>query len=342
MSENNTKARAAMVRHLAAAIRLRGLQTAEAAAWLDVPQEKIEAMQRGDADTFSLAELEAMAQAGERRETEPQIPADTVFHLALYERLQPHSEWRGGRLADTDLLTLEEAAAFASKHAGEEITARDFLRAAGRGEITLRAIVHRAAKVRKHDGGVYCNKGEPNENIVPAGCIANLPLTACQRLANAGRASWRTFDSFEAIDGIRMRYTKGMLTDDEPDFETVPDDCRVVGYDVHALADEYCAPEDAPQAATPAPVVAGSPDDGEVWKVKARDRANDIIKRQQERDYYPSQENIADKIAREFRKDGIVGAGGKPLTGAYIKRHALKGISSAKGRQLSTSIRRGK
>ena len=51
-----------------------------------------------------------------------------------------------------------------------------------------------------------------------------------------------------------MRYTKGMLTDDEPDFETVPDDCRVVGYDVHALADEYCAPEDAPQAATPAPV----------------------------------------------------------------------------------------
>ena len=55
-----------------------------------------------------------------------------------------------------------------------------------------------------------------------------------------------------------MRYTKGMLTDDEPDFETVPDDCRVVGYDVHALADEYCAPEDAPQAATPAPVVADS------------------------------------------------------------------------------------
>ena len=40
-----------------------------------------------------------------------------------------------------------------------------------------------------------------------------------------------------------MRYTKGMLADDEPDFETVPDDCRVVGYDVHALADEYTAPE---------------------------------------------------------------------------------------------------
>ena len=176
------------------------------------------------------------------------------YQYPRFERLQPRSEWRGGRLADTDLLTLEEAAGFASKHAGEEITARDFLRAAGRGEITLRAIVHRAAKVRKHDGGVYCNKGEPNENIVPKGCIANLPLTACQHLANAGRASWRTFDSFEERNGILMRYTKGMLTDDEPDFETVPDDCRVVGYDVHALADEYCAPEDAPQAATPAPL----------------------------------------------------------------------------------------
>ena len=193
------------------------------------------------------------------------------YQYPRFERLQPRSEWRGGRLADTDLLTLEEAAGFASKHAGEEITARDFLRAAGRGEITLRAIVHRAARVRKHDGGVLFNKGEPNENIVPKGCIANLPLTACQHLANAGRASWRTFDSFEERNGILMRYTKGMLTDDEPDFETVPDDCRVVGYDVHALADEYCAPEDAPQAATPAPV-SDSPSNAPAWTVNKPQR----------------------------------------------------------------------
>jgi len=165
------------------------------------------------------------------------------YQYPRFERLQPRSEWRGGRLADTDLLTLEEAAGFASKHAGEEITARDFLRAAGRGEITLRAIVHRAAKVRKHDGGVLFNKGEPNENIVPAGAIPTLPLSACQHLANAGRASWRTFDGFEERNGMLMRYTKGMLADDEPDFETVSADCRVVGYDVHALADEYTAPE---------------------------------------------------------------------------------------------------
>ena len=196
------------------------------------------------------------------------------YQYPRFERLQPRSEWRGGRLADTDLLTLEEAAGFASKHAGEEITARDFLRAAGRGEITLRAIVHRAAKVRKHDGGVLFNKGEPNENIVPAGAIPTLPLSACQHLANAGRASWRTFDGFDERNGILMRYTKGMLADDEPDFETVPDDCRVVGYDVHALADEYTAPEAKQAEPQAAPVVADSASTAPDWTVSKPQRYN--------------------------------------------------------------------
>ena len=91
-----------------------------------------------------------------------------------------------------------------------------------------------------------------------------------------------------------------------------------------------------------APVVVGSAEDGEAWKAKARERADEIIKRQRAKDLHPSQEDIADEIAREFRADGVMGAGGKPLTGAYVKRHALKGISSAQNRQLSTSIRRGK
>lgn len=172
----------------------------------------------------------------------------------MFERLTPRTPWAGGRMTDTDVLTLADAASMATKHAGEPVTIGDFLRAAGRGEITLRAIVRTAAKVQKHDGGIYCNGGQENENRVPAGAIATLPLTACQHLAAAGRASWRTFDGFEIVDGVLLRYTKGELVAGEPDFETVPDDCRVVGYDVHALADEYCAPEDAPQAATPAPV----------------------------------------------------------------------------------------
>ena len=35
----------------------------------------------------------------------------------------------------------------------------------------------------------------------------------------------------------------------------MPDDCRVVGYDVHALADEYTAPEAAQAEPQAAPVV---------------------------------------------------------------------------------------
>ncbi len=80
------------------------------------------------------------------------------------------------------------------------------------------------------------------------------------------------------------------------------------------------------------------------WQSAAQTKAREIIKHQRVKDLYPSQTDIADQIAKEFRAatPPIVGAGGKPLTGAYIKRHALKGISSAQGRQLSTSPRRGK
>jgi len=184
------------------------------------------------------------------------------YSFPMFSRLEPRTEWRGGRITDIDVLPLEEAARMASKHAGQEVTPADFLRAAGRGEISLHAVVHRTARVRAHDGGVYCNKGTPNENIVPAGCIPILPLTACKHLANTGRASWRTFDGFEEIDGVPMRYAQGLLTDEEPDFETVPADCRVTGYSVRALADAFCdevPPPAQPQAAAPAPVVAETP-----------------------------------------------------------------------------------
>ena len=187
----------------------------------------------------------------------------------MFERLTPRTPWAGGRMTDTDVLTLADAASMATKHAGEPVTIGDFLRAAARGEITLRAIVHTAAKVQKHDGGIYCNAGQENENRVPAGAIATLPLTACQHLAAAGRASWRTFDGFELVEGVLQRYTKGELVAGEPDFETVPDDCRVVGYDVHALADEYTAPEATQAEPQAAPVVADSasnaPGNGKVW-----------------------------------------------------------------------------
>ena len=100
-----------------------------------------------------------------------------------------------------------------------------------------------------------------------------------------------------------------------------------------------------PQATTPspAPVWAVSEFGGDApWKEQARTRAYEIIKRDGAKDLYPNQVDIADEIAKQFRRDGVNGIGGKPLTGTYIKRHALNGISSEQGKQLSTAISRGK
>lgn len=180
------------------------------------------------------------------------------YDFPMFDRLVPKTPFRGGRIADTDLLNLSEAARFASVHAGTEITPADFLRAAGRGEITLRAIVHQTAKLQKIGGGVYCNAGQPNENTAPKGSILNLPLTVCKQLATTGLASWREFDGFERIEGILMRYTVAELDSDQSDFETVTADCMVTGDAVNALADAYID-EPAP-AQTPAPVVAASDD----------------------------------------------------------------------------------
>ena len=160
------------------------------------------------------------------------------FKISMYSRLKPRAPWTGGRITDTDLLSLAEATSMATQHAGKPVTVGDFLRAAGRGEILLRAIVHRRAKMQSHDGGICCNAGHPtDENVCPAGAIPTLPVSACKQLANAGRASWRTFDGHTERDGMQMRFDIWSLTDDEPDYETVLDDCRVMGDAVHALAD---------------------------------------------------------------------------------------------------------
>ena len=108
---------------------------------------------------------------------------EALCHHPEYVRLNPRAEWRGGNVADRDLLTLDEAARQASRHAGKEVTPADFLRAAAHGEIPLHAIARRAAKVQRIDGGILFNKGRVNENTVPAGSLPTLPVTACQHLA---------------------------------------------------------------------------------------------------------------------------------------------------------------
>lgn len=162
-----------------------------------------------------------------------------TYYPPMYSRLEPCQPWQGGRITDTDLLALEEAAREACRHSGQGVSVNDFLRAAARGEISLRAIVHTSAKVEKFDGGIFCNQGEATENTVPKNAIPTLPLVACQQLANVGSARWRTFDGFEIVGGVMCRFTVATLADDEPDFETVTADCRVIGFDVFALADAF-------------------------------------------------------------------------------------------------------
>ncbi len=122
-----------------------------------------------------------------------------------------------------------------------------------------------------------------------------------------------------------------------------------LGYDPFIPSKERCElvmegfTEQALQPdAQAAPVLAEGASGGNEWKEKARVRAAEIIERQRGRDLYPPQIDVADEIAKEFRRDGVMGPDGKPLSGETIKRHAMKGISSGQGKRLSTSTRRGK
>lgn len=189
-----------------------------------------------------------------------------TFRKPLYKRLEPVNAWRGGRIANSALLTLAEAAKEASKHAGDEITAADFLRAASCGEIAIRAIVHATAKVEKYDGGIYCNQGMPTENSIRKGALPTLPLEACRQLANTGTASWRNFEGFDYDgDGDWCRFDIAWLEDGEPDFETVADDCRVTGYDVHALADAFLPPAELAVPIEPLTGKAQAREKGQKW-----------------------------------------------------------------------------
>jgi hypothetical protein len=169
----------------------------------------------------------------------------------MFDRLEQIRPWNGGMLAGSDVVTLEDAASFASKHAGTQITPADFLRAAGRGQIPMRAICLHAVTLEP------CRETD-KPLLLPANSIPTLPLDACKALSNTGRAAWRTIDWFEPADsfaGELCRFTRWKLPDTEPDIVTTPDDCRLTGWDVHKLADAFIeAP--APNIATHAPLVA--------------------------------------------------------------------------------------
>jgi len=163
----------------------------------------------------------------------------TEYSYTQYSRLTPYTKWNGGRITDVDLLTLDEAASLATKHAKIEITINDFLRAAKRGEILLRAIVHKSVTMQP------CRESD-TELFVPETSIPTLPIEACQSLANVSVAKWRHINGHEPIENLGGQmgtYKRWELPDGEPDFETNLADCRVIGNDVHALADSYISQE---------------------------------------------------------------------------------------------------
>lgn len=84
----------------------------------------------------------------------------------------------------------------------------------------------------------------------------------------------------------------------------------------------------------------GAPPD--TWHGPAREKAQAFIRSQAQRDLYPSQEDIAEEVAKQFRTEGVMGGDGKPLSAGTIKRHALKGITSAQKKARATHINRGK
>lgn len=158
---------------------------------------------------------------------------ETIYSLPLFKRLAPRTTWIGGRISDTDILSLSEAVRAAKKHADIDINEQDFLYAAARGEILLRAVAsceHTMSPLRETDSTLLI----PNESI------PTLPLDACIALANIGKAEWRHIDDFEPAEifgGALSRFKRWELPDLEQSIFTTIEDCRITGYDVHALTD---------------------------------------------------------------------------------------------------------
>ncbi len=143
------------------------------------------------------------------------------------------------------------------------------------------------------------------------------------------RAPWATV---EWLDGDADKC--GLTFDDARVF------CRSLMIDVQPLE----VPVTAKPATEPsqAPKPAAQHDNS--WKELARQTARSIYQQRKKIGTTPNLLIVADEVADIFRKDGVRGPKGAPLTGASIKRHALQGhdMTSAADRLRSTLIARGK
>lgn len=137
---------------------------------------------------------------------------------------------------------------------------------------------------------------------------------------------------------VRNALTGGTLRDPHPGGEVFIDDLRPFLAE-RGMSIPECAPE---KPARVKHAASDGRDDGEAWKAMARAEAQEYIEGQRRNGWYPNQILIAEKIAKDFRERGIVGPDKKPLSASYIKRHALKGITSGAAERRTASKRRGK
>jgi hypothetical protein len=161
----------------------------------------------------------------------------------FHTRLQTLNPWRGGLMTDTDVLTLNEAAEFATAHAGRTVTVDAFLRAAGNGQISLRAVCQSDVRMMP-----CCSWDKPF--AIFKGARVRLPRDACRSLVAQGSACWRTYDGCEShpdAPEITVSFVRWQLADGAPDIVTTLGDCRVMGLDVHALADASAVAAGGPE-----------------------------------------------------------------------------------------------
>jgi hypothetical protein len=197
-------------------------------------------------------------------------------------------------------------------------------------------------------GGQFVRDGSEDVLVIPNGTVAGdrIPLAR----AYSALSSWWALDGSTRVLGDMLRgcgASGGGAPPHRDTCQTVPltaieqqqaGSGKVPAAPTLKVAEKVAQVAGATgkkdqQAAVVPPQEIGTRPPAADWKGQARAKALAIIARQKAKDLYPSQADIACEIARDFRDAGIFGEAGKPLTGSYIKRHALKGISSEQGEQ---------
>jgi hypothetical protein len=195
---------------------------------------------RDFADLLETGELDAWLRASRAGYGFPNSEVreeSTTVRFSPFARLESKRPFTGGRIASTDFLELKEAAEMASVHAGCAVTVNDIIRAASRAEISIWVKYPRNAVMRPQEP-------DADSVSVPAGCLCILPWSGAQALANTGVARWRTIDGVRTHDEVALIpeghigfFDKWALPPEEPDLEARPEDCRINGHYLSALAD---------------------------------------------------------------------------------------------------------